>query len=133
MPRPAGAWIWSQSCLANDAMIASVIALAVAGLSGASSTMAPSAGKVLWLVQPLYPGQETLATRVEEEIRQRLSSHSRMIHVVGPADLAAALQGKSVDLRCLLGEAACSKPFDAAVAELGFREVLLLRAGQEEL
>ncbi|MGC4117167.1 MAG: PEGA domain-containing protein [Myxococcales bacterium] len=91
---------------------------------------ASAQGKTLWLVQPLYPGQDMLVTRTEEALRRLMSQSQDQL--VGRAALAAHLAGKKADLGCLTGDAACTDPVDALVASLGLERVVMLKGGQED-
>lgn len=51
----------------------------------------------LWLVRPLYPGQEALVERTEKALDKLISSADREDHVIGRTELAAALKGKKVE------------------------------------
>ncbi len=113
-------------------MSVTVLTLVVALAAGAEPRAPAPPSKTLWLVQPLYPGQEPLISRAEASIRERIPEQARRSEVVGRAELAEALKGQSIDLRCLLGETTCTSPLDAAVANLGFSQVLLVKVGQDE-
>ncbi len=87
----------------------------------------------LWLVRPLYPGQEALVDRTEKALDKLIAPADRKDHVIGRAELAAALKGKKVDeVPCLtLGER-CADPIDPFVAQLGFGRIVLVQGGQDE-
>jgi hypothetical protein len=97
----------------------------------ASSAGATSQPNTVWLVQPLYPGQELLVSRTEEALGKLMAGEGGQI--VGRRALAEALVGKRPSLDCLTGEAACSDPIDSFVAFLGLDRVVMLKAGHEEL
>ncbi|MBI3180751.1 MAG: PEGA domain-containing protein [Myxococcales bacterium] len=90
------------------------------------------AQRTLWLVQPLYPGQEALIARTEQAVAKLIPPEARANEVIGPKELVAALQGKPGDLSCLFGEKRCGDPIDAFVAALGFDRVVLVKGGQDE-
>ena len=96
------------------------------------SAVAGEGEKTLWLVQPLYPGQEVLVGRTEEAVDKLIPKDGRAREVIGRRELTAALAGKTADLACLFGEKSCADPIDAFVAGLGFDRVVLVRGGQDE-
>ncbi len=102
---------------------ASVMALLVATAAG---------DRTLWLVQPLYPGQEGLVARAEGAIRRLITPDARDREIIGRSELEAALRGKTGDVSCLTGEVRCSDVVDAFVSSLGFDRVVLVRGGQDE-
>lgn len=106
------------------------LALALGWL--AATPAAPAPERTLWLVQPLYADQETLVTRSEEVIHQVIPEESRASEVIGRKELVAALEGKTGDIKCLLGEAECRDPLDALVGSLGFSRVILLKGGRDD-
>ncbi len=97
-----------------------------------ASTAAPAT--TLWLVQPLYPGQEALVERTESAIASILPKAQRAQELVGRKELEKHLTGKSASssLGCLTGETPCSDPVDALVGGLGLGRVVLIRGGQDE-
>src|SRR5262245_55020747 len=89
--------------------------------------------KTLWLVRPLYPGQEALAGRTEQALDKLTPQILRVNHVIGHTELVNALKGKKAeDLPCFLGETRCADPIDPFVANLGFDRVVLIQGGQDE-
>lgn len=117
------------------ALLAS-LALAAASATPPPAAPAPAAaeavagGENLWLVEPLYPGQEILVGRTESAIHQLLPQGSR--DRVGRAALQELLTGRKGDLGCALGEKACPNPVDAYLRSLGLAKVVLIKGGQEE-
>lgn len=92
-----------------------------------------AAEKTLWLVRPLYPGQEALAGRTEQSLDKLTPQILRKDHVIGRSELVIALKGKKADdLPCFLGETRCADPIDPFVAKLGFDRVVLIQGGQDE-
>lgn len=91
---------------------------------------APPAGKTLWVVQPLYPGQEMLVTRTEEALRRMMPGDQDQ--VVGSKALSEHMAGRKPDLRCFTGDVSCADPVDAFVGGLGFDRVVMLKGGQED-
>jgi hypothetical protein len=92
-----------------------------------------AAEKTLWLVRPLYPGQEALAGRTEQSIDKLTPPEQRANHVIGHKELAVALTGKkAVELPCFNGETRCADPIDPFMAGLGFDRVVLIQGGQDE-
>ncbi len=102
---------------------------AAVGVLVALATAAPGP-KTLWLVEPLYPGQERLVSRSEEALARLMAGQADQ--VVGAKGLSVFLAGRQADLRCLLGEVSCADPIDSFVAGLGLSRVVLLKGGQEE-
>ncbi len=89
--------------------------------------------KTLWLVRPLYPGQEALAGRTEQALDKLTPQILRQFQVIGRTELINALKGKKVDdLPCFLGETRCADPIDPFVAQLGFDRIVLIQGGQDE-
>jgi len=99
-----------------------------------STVAATPAGteQTLWLVQSLYPGQERFVDRTEAAIHQMMPKDETSTQVVGRKELTAALTGKSVNLKCLFGEAPCGDPIDDMVSGLGFERIVLIKGGQDE-
>lgn len=93
---------------------------------------AAAAERTLWLVEPLYPGQETLVLRTEQAISRLIPSADRTAEIVGARELVEALRGKTADLSCALGERRCPDPIDSFVASLGLERVVLIKGGQDE-
>jgi hypothetical protein len=86
----------------------------------------------LWLVRPLYPGQELLVGRTEDAIRELMPPDLRAGEIIGKQELEKHLSGKVADLACLLGDARCSEPVGSLIAALGFSRVVLVKGGQDE-
>lgn len=100
-------------------------------LSLASS--AAWAEKTLWLVRPLYPGQETLVDRTEKALDKLMLGDARKEAVIGQKELASALKGQvATDLPCFSADARCVDPIDPFVAGLGFERIVLIQGGQDE-
>ena len=93
---------------------------------------ASSNDRTIYLVRPLYPGQELLAQRTETAIGQLFQKDAREKQVIGRTELARFLAGRSIDLSCALGDAACADPIDAAMRALAVDWILLIKGGQEE-
>lgn len=91
------------------------------------------ADPTLWLVRPLYPGQEQLVDRTEKALDKLMPGDARKDAVIGMRELAAALKGRKVDdVPCFSGDARCKDPIDPFVAALGFERVVLIQGGQDE-
>ncbi len=106
-----------------------------AAMLGALLALAPAAapaGKTLWIVEPLYPGQELLASRSEQVLARLMAGDAGADQIIGRSALAAFLAGRRPNLSCLTGDAACSDPVDAFVGTLGFSRVVLVKGGQED-
>jgi hypothetical protein len=96
-------------------------------------TAAPSpAGKTLWIVEPLYPGQDLLVSRSEDALARLMAGEAGKDAIIGRKALAGYLGGKKADLSCLTGDAACADPVDAFVGSLGLSRVVLIKGGQED-
>ncbi|HYV48568.1 MAG TPA: PEGA domain-containing protein [Myxococcaceae bacterium] len=89
-------------------------------------------GSELWLVRPLYPGQELLVGRTEDAIRELMPPDLRAGEVIGKQELERHLSGKVADLACLLGDARCAEPVGSLIDALGFSRVVLVKGGQDE-
>ncbi len=92
---------------------------------------AAAEGKTLWLIEPLYPGQEFMVSRTEEVLAKMLVTTLKD-QLIGQRALASHLAGKKADLACLTGDATCTDPVDSFVASLGLERVVLLKGGQDE-
>ena len=57
------------------------------------------ADKTLWLVRPLYPGQETLVDRTEKALDKLMPADARQDSVIGQKELAAAFKGRVQNLQ----------------------------------
>ena len=91
------------------------------------------ADKTLWLVRPLYPGQETLVERTEKALDKLMPPDARPDAIIGRKELVTALKGRAVgELPCFGVDARCADPIDAFVANLGFDRIVLIQGGQDE-
>lgn len=87
----------------------------------------------LWLVRPLYPGQEALVERTEKALDKLIAAADRKDHVIGRNELSAVLKGRKVDeLPCLGVGERCADPIDPFVATLGFGRIVMVQGGQDE-
>ncbi len=87
----------------------------------------------LWLVRPLYPGQEALVGRTESALDKLMPGEARKDAVIGLRELAQSLKGRRVDdVPCFSGDTRCTDPIDPFVAQLGFDRVVLIQGGQDE-
>lgn len=106
------------------------------GMLAALLMLTPALGHAettLWLVRPLYPGQEALVERTEKALDKLIAAADRKDHVIGRSELAAALKGKKVDeLPCLSAQERCADPIDPFVATLGFGRIVMVQGGQDE-
>lgn len=84
----------------------------------------------LWLVAPLYPGQEILVGRTESAIHGLLPQGST--DLVGFDALQKLVQTRKGDLSCALGETQCQSPLDVYLRGLGLAKLVLIKGGQEE-
>lgn len=99
------------------------------------STAALSAEKTLWLVRPLYPGQEQLVSRTEQALDRLIPAGERADEVIGIKELGAGLKPsltKTTPLPCFTLDERCADPINAFVASLGFDRVVLVQGGQDE-
>lgn len=102
-------------------------------LASLMATTAFAQGTTLWLVRPLYPGQEALVERTEKALDKLMPGDARKEAVIGTKELAAAFMGKRTDeLPCFSGDSRCIDPIDLFVASLGFVRVVLVQGGQDE-
>ncbi len=89
--------------------------------------------KTLWLVRPLYPGQETLVDRTEKALDKLMPGEARQEAVIGKKELAAALKGRAVtEVPCFALDARCADPIDPFMASFGFERIVLIQGGQDE-
>lgn len=104
---------------------------ALALLVGAAS---PAFGQSqVWLVRPLYPGQDALVDKTEKALDKLMPGDARKDAIIGVKELAQALRGKRIEeLPCFTGEERCADPIDAFVANLGFQRLVLIQGGQDE-
>jgi hypothetical protein len=121
----------------EDAMFVSCLlsvslALASAAASPPPSEKTESAAQTLWLVQPLYPGQDALVKRAEEGIGALLPKELQGQHLIGREALAGHLKGKRGELACVSGEAKCREPLEAYLDSLGLERVVLVQVGQDD-
>lgn len=102
-------------------------------LASVLATVAQAESTTLWLVRPLYPGQEALVERTEKALDKLMPGEARKEAVIGLKELAAALKGhRNDELPCLNGDGQCSNPIDPFVAGLGLSRVVLVQGGQDE-
>lgn len=89
--------------------------------------------KTVWLVRPLYPGQDTLVDRTEKALDKLMPGEARKSSIIGKKELAAALKGAPVaELPCFGVENRCADPIDPFIASFGFERVVLIQGGQDE-
>ena len=87
----------------------------------------------LWLVRPLYPGQETLVARTEAALDKLMPGEARKGSIIGAKELAGALKSRRVDeLPCFGADDRCADPIDPFFANLGFERIVLIEGGQDE-
>src|SRR5688500_1171994 len=108
----------------------------LASLALGAVLAASPAGQTLWLVEPLYPGQEQLLGRTEGAVRALIRPEERNEVVVGKAELVTYLKGRPTSgpqgvMGCLV-EGSCKDPLDQLVRNLGFARVHLVKSGQDE-
>jgi hypothetical protein len=91
------------------------------------------AERTLWLVRPLYPGQETLVDRTEKALDKLIPQADRASEIIGLKELSGSLKGKTVgEIPCLTADSRCADPIDSFVGSLGFDRVVLVQGGQDE-
>ncbi len=108
------------------------LALASAASSPPPSAKPESAAQTLWLVQPLYPGQDALVKRAEEGIGALLPKELKAQHLIGREALAGHLKGQRGELSCVSGEAKCREPLESYLGSLGLERVVLVQVGQDD-
>lgn len=96
-----------------------------------AAELAQPAEKTLWLVQPLYPGQELLVSRTEELIGKLFPEGQRETELVGRRELGQGLGDGSEALECIFGSVKCTDPIGALVTGFGVHRVVMIRVGQE--
>lgn len=108
------------------ALLAAVMALAWMPAAHAEGAL------TLWLTRPLYPGQDNLVSRTDAALRGMFPQEALKGEIIGRTELARLLEGKPLELGCILGESACTDPVEAVISGLGVGRVVLLKAGQDE-
>ncbi len=69
------------------------IAIVLALFLGSSAL----AQRTLWLVRPLYPGQEALVGRTEKALDKLIPAADRSKEIIGLKELSASLKARSAD------------------------------------
>ncbi len=117
--------------MTHDAIIRKgALGVAIAVALSAAPALAET---TLWLVRPLYPGQEALVERTEKALDKLMPGPARKDAVIGLKELGKALEGKRAEqVPCLSSDERCLDPTDAFVASLGFDRVVLIYGGQDE-
>lgn len=109
------------------------LALTAGATPGAPAGARAEASKhTLWLVQPLYPGQDALVKRTEDGIGALVPPDVKAQQVIGRDALGGFLQGRNGDLACVSGEAKCREPLEAYLGSLGLERVVLVQVGQDD-
>lgn len=89
--------------------------------------------RTVWLVRPLYPGQEALVEKIEQSLMKIIPAQQRADEIIGHKELAKLLGGAKLDtIACLSGEERCLDPIDPFVARLGIDRVVMVQGGQDE-
>lgn len=101
-------------------------------LALATSAAPPEEVRTLWLVQPLYPGQELIVQKAEQAIATLLPAQERSQQLIGRAELVSWLQGRRGSTACVFGQEPCREPLEAWLASLGLETIVLVRGGQDE-
>lgn len=97
------------------------------------SAAADAGEKTVWLVRPLYPGQEALVAKIEQSLIAIIPDAQRADEIIGLKELAKHLGGAKLDtLPCLSGEERCADPIDPFVSKLGVDRVVMVQGGQDE-
>ncbi|WP_241759241.1 PEGA domain-containing protein [Pyxidicoccus parkwayensis] len=86
----------------------------------------------LWLVQPMYPGQDALVKRTEDGIGGLIPPDMKAQQVIGRDALEGFLQGRAGDVGCVTGEVRCREPLESYLASLGLERVVLVQTGQDD-
>lgn len=97
-----------------------------------SGPQAAAPTHTLWLVQPMYPGQDALVKRTEDGIGGLIPPDMKEQQVVGREALEGYLQSHNGDLGCVTGASRCREPVEAYLASLGLERVVLVQAGQDD-
>ena len=114
------------------ALGASLALLGPASATALEAQAPPSATtRTLWLVQPLYPGQEAMVGRTEAAIAGLFAEGDADAEVIGRSQLASERPDTGVVEACLFGDGPCDDPVGALVRTYGFGNVILIRAGQD--
>jgi hypothetical protein len=88
----------------------------------------------LWLVRPLYPGQEALVARTQSALDRLMVGDARKDAVIGSRELGSSIKGRrGDDVPCFSGDTRCADPIDPFFADLGFDRIVLIQGGQDEL
>lgn len=105
-------------------VLASVVCLPVAARAESS----------LWLVRPLYPGQEALVARTEAALDKLMPGDARLEAVIGTKELSTAMKGHRIEeVPCFSPETRCADPIDPFFTALGYERIVLIYGGQDEL
>ncbi|MBZ4417786.1 PEGA domain-containing protein [Myxococcus sp. RHSTA-1-4] len=117
--------------------VACLLSVGLALTAGAApgvppGTPAAAPTHTLWLVQPLYPGQDALVKRTEAGIAALIPPDLKEGQVIGREALAGFLKGRRGDLACVSGDARCREPMEAYLGSLGLERVVLVQAGQDD-
>jgi hypothetical protein len=92
----------------------------------------PESARTLWLVQPLYPGQELIVQKAEQALEALLPAQERGQQLIGRAELVSWLQGRRGTTACVFGQEPCREPLEAWLSSLGLETIVLVRGGQDE-
>jgi hypothetical protein len=105
----------------------------IAALVLCCSAAAYAGEKTVWLVRPLYPGQEALVTKIEQSLVSIIPDAQRGDEIIGIKELARLLgPGRYEQIPCLSGEERCADPTDPFVAKLGVDRIVMVMGGQDE-
>jgi len=118
------------TCLLSVSL--ALTASAAPGMPPGAQAQAQAPAHTLWLVQPMYPGQDALVKRTEDGIAALLPQDMKARQVIGREALVGLLRGRNGDLGCVSGEARCREPLQAYVGSLGLERVVLVQAGQDD-
>ena len=91
----------------------------------------PATDKVLWLVQPLSPGQDHLVGPTEAALGKLLAASPTGREIIGRSQLASLRPETAPVTDCLFGDEACPDPVGVLVKAYGFSSAVLIKVGQD--
>lgn len=122
---------WIAALGASLALLAPTAATAQAADAPPAAEAPVTTTRTLWLVQPLYPGQEAMIGRTEDAIARLFEEGDASAEVIGRSQLTSERPDTGVVEACLFGDGPCDDPVGALVRTYGFGQVILVRAGQD--
>jgi PEGA domain len=105
----------------------------VLALALLTSSAALAGEKTVWLVRPLYPGQEALVAKIEQSLVSIIPDAQRGDEIIGLKELGRVIGSTRLDaLPCLSGDERCPDPIDPFMQKLGIDRVVMVQGGQDE-